>query len=411
VPTGWADYTYPITIDAVSVGVLPFDIRITEVTAGVTFDVHITSVDTGVTFNVNIAEVATGVTFNVNISSVSTGVTFNVNIAEVATGVTFNVHIESATTFTVNIQTSAGANIVIDKLTTEAYTEDRRILSNNGATPSIMAPGYQYYFGKFFPRGCRGYINTIEVYCGNSDTTDHTLYIYISPQPGMGRVISASLTVSAGTSNSWRSVSIQRFWNYDSMFIYIIGDSTNYPTVGYDTGTPYDQVNSSDETTWTPQTRRLWIRVNMTGETVGDLPVSGTVDTILVPHSASKFENTGTSISAGTETELLSISGAGYCDLIILQSAESNYPQHTMFKVYCDGELADAFSPSTLYQYGMSALSRPYCLLKYDTTASTGICNIMVTQRFEFTRQLRVTAYNGSASAYCTAKAVANLIT
>jgi len=342
-PAGWADYTYPITIDAVSVGVLPFDIRITEVTAGVTF----------------------------------------------------NVHVESAETFTVNIQTSAGANIVIDKLTTEAYKEDRRTLSNNGTTPSIMAPGKEYYFGKFFPRGCRGYINTIEIYCGNSDTTDHTLYIYISPQPGMGRVVSTSLTVSAGASNSWRSISIQRFWNYDSMFIYIIGDSSSYPTVGYDTGTPYDQSYSSDEVTWTPQTRRLWVRVNMTGETVGDLPISGTINTVGLPAVASSSVSGVTGIDPGATATLITISGAGR---ILRVSLYSN-TDVVEFRFYVDGVQIDRealtaagyFQGNYLSAHGYTECTPSVQLLSYT---SGGITRIAVTIPFEFKRQFEVRAVN-----------------
>jgi len=217
------------TINAVQSG--SWSINIGSVTEGVTFDVNITG--STVTLDVNIASSA--VTLNVNITG--SDVTLNVNIASASVAI--------------NIKTETGANIVIDKLVESAYTEERRTIANNGATPTLIRTGTTYRRGKYFPRGCRGFISAVEVYCDNDDTADHTLYIYISPQPGMAPIISTSLTVPAGASTAWRSKTVNRYWNYDSLFVWILADSDLYPRVGYDSGQPYDYYYSTDGQTWT----------------------------------------------------------------------------------------------------------------------------------------------------------------
>ena len=226
----------------------------------------------------------------------------------------------------------------------------------------------------------------------------------------MGPIITQSFTATAGTTQEY-TVTVQKYWNYDSLFIWAWSpDSVEPPKIAYDEGTPYDGYRSTDAVTWTPRTIRVWIKVEYAGQTVGDIPVSGIINVIEIPRSASQFENTGISVPQNTETTLITVNGTGYCDSIILQSGSSDYPHQTMFRIYCDGVLADAFTPYILDNLGMAANTQPYCLIRYETTAGTGICNIMVTQRYEFTREFKITATNYNADAYCTAKIVANLI-
>jgi len=406
----------------------------THIMDSVQLDVNIAA--SAVTLNVNIAESA--VTLNVNIESISEGVVFNVaqsgdwtinavqsgswsiNIESVTEGVTFDVNITGSTatldvniassSVAINIKTETGANIVIDKLVESAYTEERHVLANNGDTPIMLAPGTSYRRGKYFPRGCRGFIHQIEVYCDNQDSIDRKLYIYVAPQPGMAPIISTSLTVPASSSPAWRSRTVNKYWNYDSLFIWVLSETSSNPRVGYDEGAPPDYYDSTDGATWFPANRRLWIRLNMTAQTVGDLPVTGTLNTIEVPHSTSKFESGSVSLPTNTEVTLITVNGSGYCDLMVFRSGESEHPEATAFKIYCDGELADVVSPYWLNVRSMDAHTHPYCLLRYETTPTTGICDMMITERYEFRGEFKVTAVNASASAYASARVIVNLI-
>jgi hypothetical protein len=303
------------------------------------------------TANVNVTNSTLTVTGSVNITNASLDVNVTNSSLTVTVSGTVNVNVTNSSltvtisgTPTINVQTSGGANIVIDKLTVGAYTEDRRTLSNNGATATMIAPGTGYRRGKFFPRGTRGFINYLEIYCDNSDTVAHTLYVYISPMPGMAPLFSFSLSVSAGASADWRSVNVREFWNYDSMFVYVLGDSASYPRVGSDTGTPIDYYYSSDEITWVPAGGRYWFRVYLTGETVGDLPVSGTVNTIEVPVESVASSSTQTP-AAGTFVECFTISTPGENVALTIRCSAS----YGQVRVTCDGNVLNFFGNAYLY--------------------------------------------------------------
>jgi len=371
------------------------------VQSSVTLDVNITNTPIEITNpsgqNLNVA-IQSSTELNVNVTNPTIEVTNPEGTpmeVSITTSVTLNVHIESADTFTVNIQTSAGANIVIDKLTTTAYTEERRNIGNNGGTPTMFAVGVSTFRGKFFPRGMRGFIDRIKIWCDNSDSASHSLYIYVAPQPGMGRVFDASIVVSAGAAGDWRSALIRRFWNYDSMFIYILADNANYPRVGYDEGTPYDAYFSSDEATWTTDNKRFWIRVEMTGETVGDLPVSGTVNTVQVP-SASTYVDSGIkTVGAGVTATLATVNGAGNSMWILCWSSN----EYMTFEVYVDGELQLYFAPYDLHSHFCDVGNGVgVSLTMWDTT--NGNYAFMVTIPFPFRRKIEVKAYNDTSSSY-----------
>jgi hypothetical protein len=329
----------------------------------------------------------------------------NIKLASVG-DVTLNVSITG--TPTVNIQTSDGANIVIDKLTQGAYTERQSILANNGATASMATGNYTTKKGKFFPRGARGFIRYIDIYCDNTDIASHTLTVKLSPMPGMGPVAVFTLSVAAGSSAAWRTIWVNRFWNYDSLFIWVISDSDSYGNIGIDTGSPYDLYGSTDEVSWSFSTYRLWVRVGFSGETVGDLPVSGTVNTVEVPTLSSQLKGENVTVPAGTETTVVSTVGAGFCDMILCVVFAATYSAVTEFRVYCDGKMALSYQPATLYSLGFAASTPGISLLKYT---ADGTCCFLITKRFSFTRLFEVKAYNGSGAQSVTCYAYPSLIT
>jgi hypothetical protein len=328
----------------------------------------------------------------------------NIKLASVG-DVTLNVNITG--TPTVNIQTSGGANIVIDKLTQGAYTERRSQLANNGTSALFITSTGSTRYGKFFPRGCRGFIGTVDVYCYDAGTGGGTITVYVSPCPGMGPVYSADVSVPSGALALWRSASFNRHWNYDSMFIWVYGSSANM-MIGYDTGAPQDAFYSADGgVSWSADGKRLWVRLNLSGETVGDLPVSGTVNTIAIPSVSAIMKMGGVSIPVGVETSVVKVNGCGECDMMICEVAPASYSHQTYFFVYCDGQHALTLSPIDLYLWGFTASSPGFSLLKYTTN---GYCYFAVTKKLCFRRSLEVTAENEYAGQTVTVSVFPNLV-
>jgi hypothetical protein len=226
--------------------------------------------------------------------------------------------------------------------------------------------------------------------------------------PGMAPIFSGSISLAASSSSDWRSITINRFWNYDSMFIYVLGDSSSYPRVVYDTGSPADYYYSSDEVIWYFTAYRFWFRAVLSGETVGDLPVSGTVNTVDVPTVSSQLKSGNISISAGVETTVVSVKGAGFCDMIMCAVIAATSAEETDFRVYCDGNLAFAYKPSELNTNGFTASTPGVSLLKY---AANGYCCFVITKRFSFRRLLELKAYNGLAGQTVSCNVYPSLIT
>jgi hypothetical protein len=319
----------------------------------------------------------------------------NIKLASVG-DVTLNVSITG--TPTVNIQTSGGANIVIDKLTQGAYTERQSTLANNGAEATMLLSNLMYKRGKFFPRGCRGFIRSIEIYCDNADTASHTFTIKISPMPGMGPVATFTLSVAAGLSAAWRSVTVRRFWNYDSLFIWVSSDSDSYGGLGYDAGEPYDFYNSTDEVSWFFGNYRFWFRVNMAGETVGDLPVSGTVNTVEIPGLVTARQFTELVVPAGSEKYDVVQVGAGEVLYVWFWVGSVGDRNYLFPKVKCDGVsvLPGDFSFYHYYAQFVSDSTPGIAIGKWDTT-NNYYC-LVVAVPFSFTRTLEVGFKNGDSA-------------
>jgi hypothetical protein len=418
----------------------------TSIQASVTLNVQTPA---GVQLNVNIAHIDSGVVFNVAQSGTWTvnvqtpaGVQLNVNIAHIDSGVVFNVAqsgtwtinaaqsgswtvnaVQSGswtinvtgsvtvTSGTVDVKTSGGANIVIDKLTQGAYTERQSTLANNGATATMTPSNLTNRRGKFFPRGCRGFIRSIEIYCNNADTASHTFTIKISPMPGMGPVATFTLSVPANSGNGWRSVTVGRFWNYDSLFIWVSSDSDSYGGLGYDAGEPYDFYNSTDEVSWTFGSYRFWFRVNLSGETVGDLPVSGTVNTIEVPASATYMQGAEKSVPNDTETSLVTVYGSGSVvemGVVFYTATAPGGAVMYLLYAYADGQLAGIWSNVVATQSSTATSGRCPVGIFVQRSADTTLV-FWIPLKFRRSFELRCRQTTGSS---CTAygRVIVNMI-
>jgi hypothetical protein len=412
------------TVNVQTAAGVSLNVNIASITSGVVFNVAQSGTWTvnvqtaaGVSLNVNIASITSGVVFNVYITG---GTTLNVNIASISSGVTFNVYITGGTTLNVsvtssvdiNVKTSSGANIVIDKLTQGAYTERRSDIYNYGTTATMVANNYTYKRGKFFPRGCRGFLQRVWIYCDNTDTVAHTLTVKFSPAPGTGAVYTVSASVAAGSSAAWRYIDVNKFWNYDSMFIWASFDSNTYGRIGYDTGTPYDYYYSTDEATWTPDSYRYWIYVTISGETVGDLPVSGTVNTVNVPNASTAYSVSYVSVPSGVETSMLTVYGCGRlieARAIFNTSTPPSANVYYQMYIYCDGVLAYWTSNVFLTQ-SLTATSGRTSAGEFVQTSLATNMHIRVPLEFRRSIELRVYQTTGSTINGCGGELIVSLI-
>jgi len=260
-PVGYPDFTKPVSIAAYTIETLPIDIK-TQTADYVKVDIAFQTAE-----------------------AIKVDITGSVDI---------------------NIKTSGETNIVIDKLTQEAYTERRVVHANNAATPVGMAAALLTFpRGKWFPRGCRGQLGRVLIYCDNADTVDHILTVKAAPFPRAGVLAETELTVPAGATADWRAATFAIPWEYDSLFVWVKSDHTSYPRVGYDEETPHDTWITPNEIEWGPEPQRLWVRLEMRGLTVGDLPVSGTIEVVNIfqPYGYSKlYGGAATTVAEGEVT-------------------------------------------------------------------------------------------------------------
>ena len=397
-PVGYPDFTLPVVhVGAITVEGSVSVLGTVEVKGAVTVSGTVSVSGT--------VEVTGAVTVSGTVSVEGTvTVTGSVTVSGTVS-ISGTVEVTGSVTVTgaVTVGTVAADNIIIDKLTVGAYTERRSTLSNNGATPAWTYATGDSRRGKFFPRGCRGFINTIDVYCKDAGAAGGTITVYISPHPSMGYVAIADVTVGAGASADWRSATFNRMWNYDSLFIFVLCSSSDI-NHGYDSGTPYDYYTSSDAgATWATMNYRNWFRAVMKGETVGDVPVSGVVNVVEIPTVLSGFkaDNTG-DITHGTTVDILpTIHGTG--KLTAFQSrfccvgAVSTSLFNMVLGVVIDG---------VTYEFDMVDLGAsvgttkgikspaPVCVSDYDTTAIGETCTFAFNFSISFRRSLRLYAKN-----------------
>ena len=294
-----------------------------------------------------------------------------------------------------NIRTAGGVNIVIDKLTQTAYTERRSTLSNDGGTASFEAITGAWRRGKIFPRGARGFIKVVDVHCKDVGAAGGTITVYIAPYVGAGYLYSATVTVPAGGGEDWRSATFNCMWEYDSLFIFIVtsGDDIQY---GYETGSPRDAYTSLDSgATWTHLLRRCWFRVEMLAQTIGDLPVSGTINTVAIPNTSSRRQYESYALPMGVWNDIVSVDGVGGCDLIIIQNTANPSSHLTLFRVHCDGVLVMHYDYSWLNINGFTPSTPSMSLTTY---AADAICTVVITYPFEFRRNITVSCRNNSGA-------------
>lgn len=286
-----------------------------------------------------------------------------------------------------------------------ATNERRTIVFNDpeitsGAPPSNRSADD---YGKFFPRGMRGTLEEIRVYA-QGDGVD-TVYVNISPQPGLGYTYRTQITPPAAW--GWVDAAFNIMWNYDSLYVWFSDIEANV-NWGYDEEKPYDgHLTADGGATFTDVDERPFIRVVMTGETAGDVPISGIVNNIPIPSASSAVKKAGMIVPFNVVTEVLIVEGAGYCDFIEFSALARVNSHLTSLSVWCDGVRVFQSTFQALRYGGYHPGSSPVSVMRY---AESGICWMTITKRWEFRRELRLTAYNFAVQQEVSANVYPNMM-
>ena len=389
-----------LNVDIVAQTVGNISIDIAAQTVG---NINVNIAASAVTVNVDVQNaylyIRTEAAQNLNVDIAAQTVSnLTIDIAAITTTANLNVDIK-AQTVDLNIKTSGGVNLVIDKLTQAAYLEDRRTLSNNGETASWASITGNTRRGKFFPRGCRGFINTIDVYCRDTGVAGGTITVYLSPHPSMGYIASADVTVDAEQTAQWKSATFNRMWNYDSMFIFVLCSSSDIE-YAYDVGDPHDSFVSTDAgATWSSAGFRDWFRAVMKAMTVGDLPVSGTLNTIEIPSLSGARQYVHiTDVGAGSAKYDTAQVGAGELLIAIFSVNSTEDRDDLQPRIRCDGQDVMPIHTNFLNWHDEEiTATTPGITLGVWSDALPGYV-IVVTIPFPFKRSLELGFYNEAAA-------------
>jgi len=289
----------------------------------------------------------------------------------------------------------------------DSILERRSLVWNDNNIEDGTVPGAFYdaetYKGKFFTRGCRGMLEQLQLYC-IGDGAD-TITLRYSPHPCLGPFGEVVITPAAAW--AWQAFMIEEMWNYDSLFIWVYVCEANVDWA-YDAEPPFDGHESGDAgAMWSDMAIRPFIRAVYTGETPGDVPVSGIINNIKIPNSSSGEQSAPGYTGLDVWTPLVTVHGAGYCDLLTLDAWPIANSHVTSIEVECDGVRAGRWQLSGLSGDGFNDDTQPLSLLLY---AANGKCFLQISKLWEFRRLFRLLVYNGMANVPVTVHAYPTLL-
>ena len=290
-----------------------------------------------------------------------------------------------------HIETIGKDNIVLDLLKKGSYKAFKNDLSNDNGVTTPSAPPQNRtnttFYGKWFLRGCMGHLYVFRIYCKR--TGSGTLTLGYSIAPSMGEIGEITITPSADW--DWKYATLNKLWEYDSLFIYIKSCSADV-SWGFDTEGDHDCLQSPDSgVTWTPLGERLFIRVEVRYGTI-PITIGGIVNTIEIPHTSSGEETTGlVALPDSAETTVMTVEGAGHMDWFSINLSHSDLE----LKIYCDGKLAFWDNPASMNAKGIGATTPAVQLPIYNVGAG---CQISSDLKFEFKRKLEFKCRNDTGA-------------
>jgi len=252
--------------------------------------------------------------------------------------------------------------------------------------------------GKFFPRGCRGMIEQLQIYSAG-DAAD-TITLNISPHPCLGPLYTVNVIPLAV--EGWYAADLEVMWNYDSLFIWITDVEPN-ASWWYDVFLPYDGHESTDAgATWEDMAIRPFIRVVYTGETPGDVPVSGTLNTIEVLSVAGRIAAAaGVVVADSVATTICTAYGAGTMLEAWLSFDDITVPAVGVLYIlylHVDGDPVEAYliNNQALTQSEVATSGRNSIGEFFQTSIYT---RMRVRIPIKFRRSLRLMAYQSTGGA------------
>ena len=259
----------------------------------------------------------------------------------------------------------------------DSTLERRSLIWNDDGIEDGTVPGGIHqattYRGKFFTRGCRGMLEQIQLYCtGNAA---NTIILRYSPHPGIGPFGEVTLVPAAGW--AWQDFDVEEMWNYDSLFIWVYQCEVGIDWA-YDSVQPYDGHLSSDNgVTWEDAATRPFIRAVLTGETPGDVPVSGIVNTIKVPNVGTDIANGLANLPNNVWTDVCEFHGAG--EVLEVQLIYHSIAVPAAGVVYsmaidCDGNQAYFTTNRHITQSVVAVVGRNSVGELWQTATVTHIC-------------------------------------
>lgn len=112
-------------------------------------------------------------------------------------------------------------------------------------------------------------IKEVRLFCDNLDGKPHTLTVSLCWRPNESPFAVGNVRISPRNRASWRSFSVDKRCEHDTVYIVIQSDSDRYGRVGYDLEEPFDQLYAHTDGVFRPQNARLWAKIITTAGVFG----------------------------------------------------------------------------------------------------------------------------------------------
>jgi len=283
----------------------------------------------------------------------------------------------------------------------DSVLERRSLISNNGILPIMEDGSVIKGRGKFFTRGMRGFLEDIEIYCADPLAAGGGIRVHIAPFPESGSSHMADIVVPAGGAAEWRAATFDLFWNYDSMFVWWVEAAAGDVEYAYDAGQPWDGYAGLPEgIIWTTQNRRYWTRVLMAGETPGDVPVSGTLNVVLLPNLTATMDAVNHAIPGpGWEDVIPGVYTMGKLTSLSMSIAETLgvVPPANMEINITTDEITHTLTVEEIIDAVEGVINTPSPISMGIITPLTNTYQVNFSVEFPFRRMLRVRVNNTAA--------------
>jgi len=285
---------------------------------------------------------------NVNIAGQTVTLEVKGNVNANITNSSLNVNVTNSS-LNVNVQGTADVNIAQASVDLNVKQETKlgnffRLRCFNIGAGDTDIDIYSDEWGLYIPRGCRGYIYRVSPIVKNTSSADRNITIKLSIAPGSPPLVQTTITVSASqTSYAIVNYTPRIVWNYDSIYISVKADGDGVYLEGLSSKWGCGGFKNT-----TPQTILPNFELIFLAKPVGDIPVSGTVNTIQIPNTVTSGGLTAYYIDPG-DSKTLKWEKVGRVQFMLMRF-EGVVATNIFVAIYCDDELVWAGHLSELYE-------------------------------------------------------------